>query len=448
MNGYARSRRTFLAAVGVGSGLACLLRNAEARAAGQRTQRLILSLRPCGTIRNEWLPKGSGRTFTFGSILAPFERWKDKTVVLDGLNNVTNGAHEPGLLGMTTGAASPKGLYGIGGRASFDQVLVEGAPTLAGAGFKSLQLAGDTRCEHQVQRVISYSGPNAPLEPENDPAKVYRRVFGSLMAGGAESAAANEERLRRARARKKSVLDFARADLARLAKTMPASEREKIDTHTAVIRDLETAFDRALSPTGAGGACATPMAPESLPVNSNQHHATLCKLHAAVMGAALACDLTRVVSVAWAPVVSHVGIQSVVPGRTQEHHELSHGSLGSASVAQPLAAMDRFYTERIADVLTKLEGVPDPVGGTYLDSTLVVHFSEIAHGGHSPTNIPIALVGGKGVGLQGGQSLAFGGRPTSDMWLAIGAAFGVDLSKAVAQGDRRFSALQGVFAGV
>ena len=51
--------------------------------------------------------------------------------------------------------------------------------------------------------------------------------------------------LTKARAAKKSVLDFALKDLARLRTLAGASERPRLDAHEAIIRDMETRLDSA-----------------------------------------------------------------------------------------------------------------------------------------------------------------------------------------------------------
>ena len=41
---------------------------------------------PNGTIRSEWRPRGGERDFTLGRILAPLEPFRDKLLILGGLN--------------------------------------------------------------------------------------------------------------------------------------------------------------------------------------------------------------------------------------------------------------------------------------------------------------------------------------------------------------------------
>jgi hypothetical protein len=150
---------------------------------------------------------------------------------------------------------------------------------------------------------MSYSGAAAaPLTPHYQPLDAYRRVFGTLLPGGAN----DEALLLRARRQRKSLLDFMQRDHARLQQLAPASQRELLDRHAAAIRELELEFDAALP-----ASCAAPPEPEVLAVSTelspytgthnvshrdDETHARIGALHMAVIKAAFRCDLTRVVT--------------------------------------------------------------------------------------------------------------------------------------------------------
>jgi hypothetical protein len=130
----------------------------------------------------------------------------------------------------------------------------------------------------------------------------------------------------------------------------------------------------------------------------------------------------------WSAGASRVSFEELYPGMgTVQHHNRSHGDLGADTVAASLGAIDRWYSERTAEFLRTLRDTPDFAGGSLLDNTLVVYFSEVAAGSHDFSPMPVVLFGGAGVGLQGDQVLDFGGRSVADLWLAIADRFGADL---------------------
>jgi hypothetical protein len=448
MSRYAFARRSFLRSVGGALGLRWWLRSAEARAQGAAApMRLLVIHRPNGTIRSDYLPNGGGAGATLGPILQPFMPLWQNMVVLDGLQVISypqrDKSHESGLITLMTG--SPEGAtrptsndddwYNTA--PSLDQVLVKQSAPLSAPALKSLQVAAHNHqdsVQEVADRTLSYSGPDQPMYPEIKPTLVYARVFGSLMAGG--TTASNLDRLAKARARKQSVLDFARWDLARLGALAPSSERDKIDSYTAAIRDLEQTFDRAAAPpaTMPGGGCSKPdgsTLKDNTTSDSYLDAEAVGKQQLALVRAAFACDLTRVVTYMWATSASRLNFEGLFAGMPRiSHHAFSHGDLSQAGNARIMTAIERWYAERTAAFLTELKQTPDPGGGTVLDNTLVIYMNEVAVGNtHELTNMPLVLFGGKGVRLQGGRFLQYAGRPTNDMWLSIAPVFGVALGK-------------------
>jgi hypothetical protein len=438
------ARRAFLQAAGVG--MAALLRGMEARAAGEPPRRRLLVIHhPVGTVRDQWLPQGGLDDFTLSPILAPFAPLRANMTIVDGLDIVAarsgNNTHEGGMVAIMTGQPT-FGQIGqqdhIAGGPSIDQLFLEKSPRLQGTPFPSLQLAADTRSDRDeiAPRVMSYGEPpamgqRAPLFPEVHPEIVYGRIFGSLMPGGAGPA--GQGALLRARARKKSVLDFLRADLGRLQQLAPASERPKMDAHAAAIRDLERSFDQAT--TGPAG-CTAPPAPHPYPETTNQFgvnpfHAEVGQLHLALVRTAFQCDLTRTATFMWSPGTNHVVFGGLYPGMaTSEHHPPSHSTAPEEISA--LVAIDTWYSQRTSESLQQWAKVPDPGGqGSLLDGTVVVYLSEIARGyDHDFKNTPLVLFGGPGVRLAGNRFLSLASnRPTNDLWLALSQVFDVNLTR-------------------
>lgn len=454
MSRYRIQRRAFLrglGGMGAAAGLGYWLASSERRAEGAGSPlRLLVMQRPNGTIRPRWLPNGGGSGAVLGPILEPFADLMPYMAVMDGLNIITaNGgtaSHEGGLVTLTTGhpvgeSRPPSDDDWKNTAASMDQVLAKTSPLLSTAPFQSVQLAAHHRQDgapEVANLTLSYSGPDDPLYPEVKPSLVYERLFGSLMPGG--DTAENMEALARARAKNKSVLDFVTGDLTRLQELAPSSERDKLEAHADAIRDLEKTLD------GFASSCQVSDPPTD-PTDSDKHGdvGVVGQMQLALLRTALTCDLTRVATYMWSAGASRVEFEGLYDGMPlTSHHPLSHGDLGSADVADPMAAIDQWYSEQTAAFLRDLADTPDISGGTLLDNTLVVYLSEVAAGNHSFDNVPLLLFGGSGVGLQNDRFFDLGGRATNDLWLSIAAVFGVTLDGLGDPGQYQ-GPLEGVF---
>src|SRR6185369_7973211 len=193
------------------------------------------------------------------------------------------GGHEKGTVVMATGAPTKWTRTGqtetddaMAAGPSIDQLLLAKSTKLQGTPFKSLQALCDDRIDHQEIscRCITYSmdqrpqpgiaGPgvsgasyeNTPIRPTLRPLELYQRVFGTVMPGGTVDAVA------RARAAKKSVLDFSLREITRLRTLAPASQKSVLDAHEQAIRDLEKELDGQGNVNAA--ACGIAMPPPDI----------------------------------------------------------------------------------------------------------------------------------------------------------------------------------------
>jgi len=305
--------------------------------------------------------------------------------------------------------------------------------------FASLQIAAHNRQDgapEVANRALSYAGADEPLFPEVDPQLTFDRLFGGIVPG------ADADALARAKAKNQSVLDFIDADLARLEALAPASERPKLEAHADAIRDLEQSLD------GLTG-CDPGTPPMAFP--DSDHFTDVAAVGAAqlaILRTALQCDVTRVVTFMWTPGASSVQFEGLYEGMPLvQHHSLSHENLDAAEVAQRMAAIDRWYSERTAEFLRTLRDTPDFDGsGSLLDNTLVLYITEVARGTHVFEPMPLLAFGGTSFGLQHKGGIAsFPGRSTNDLWLAIAGALGVDLGPLGAEGQSS-GPLEGLFA--
>jgi hypothetical protein len=435
-----RSRRGFLRTLGVG-GLALSLFDARKLLAQSAVlpKRLILMFTPDGTIPDAWGADGSKTDFKLRRILEPLLPHQSYLNVLQGVDQLSayvgpGDGHQQGMGHLWTGVELlPGDIKGgcdtcpaasFAGGISVDQAVANQIG--ADRSFKSLELGVLVKNSEDTWSRMCYRGSGQPLPPENDPAKVFTRVFGQL---GADPFGYEQQR-----ARSRSMLDFVHADFTALKPQLTSQERAKLDQHETTLREIE---QRLQNPGALGATCKAPGAPMTLDARANANAPALGKLQMDMLVAAMACDLTRVGSIQW----THSVGQMMFPwiGINDRQHDLSHEGDSNADAKEKLIKMNRWYAEQLAYLLTRLKAVPEG-DGTMLDNTLVVWGNELGKGNsHTRNDIPFVLAGKAGGTVRTGQLLTFDKRPHNDLLLTICRAFGLSQDKF---GDPRFN--QGV----
>lgn len=87
--------------------------------------------------------------------------------------------------------------------------------------------------------------------------------------------------------------------------------------------------------------------------------------------------------------------------------------------------MHAWFNQKTADILAEFKTATDAYGGSLLDHTVVPFFTEIANVQHARQPLPALILGGRALGLQGGQFRNFEkeARHFNDFWLTIAQAF-------------------------
>jgi hypothetical protein len=417
----------------------------------------------------------------------------------DGTPFATTGANSPGT---RRNGGEPDD--GCAGGPSWDQILLKNVPglskrneqgTIIGRG--SYNTIADERIDsHELStRRLSYSytkqtitasrpangmiSENAPNKPTLAPATTYADLFGSFMPGGTMTDAMAVKTLKL----RKSVLDYSTRELTLLSQIAPAQERVKIEVHTQVIRQLEAELAQQIRDAengGGGGNCTLPPMPDPALIGKTGEgvegfspdygnfksstedattHEAVGKAHAAILRAAFECDIIRVATFQWSPGTNHVsfkGLDPNSPNTVYMHHPLSHqigdsaiynGSRPSTNgyVWDAMVSANRWYFQKTADIVKEfLRPDPQATNGSsasLLDSTLVAMVTEVAEAAHSRNGHAALLLGGRALGMQGGQYRGVSGAH-NQLWSTVAQAFLGSSFRSTLQADPGLTAEQ------
>ena len=385
---------------------------------------------PNGAIPSRWWPQGGESDFQFGPTLAPLEPLRRSVQVLGGLdhaNAVGNadgaGDHARGNGVFLTGVRLNKSATDVRAGISIDQVIAKKVGHLTR--FPSLELTCDANrqasgcdsgysCAYQYN--ISWQSATTPLTPENNPRLVFERLFGSGAHG--ERAANAQSRIMARR----SVLDFVMDDARRMQGRLGTNDREKLDQYLTGIRDVEVRIQKAEQ----FGPNVDPDQPT--PAGVPQSHADYVDLMYDMMLIAFKTDSTRVATF----ILGHDGDNRSFGqiGIPEGHHDLSHHQNNEERIDK-IAQIDRWYVERFAAFLRRLDATEDIDGKSLLHNSRIIYGSGNADANrHSHDNLPVILAGGGGGQLSTGRYVQHGGKPLSNLFLSLADQAGAnDLSR-------------------
>ncbi|WP_437581502.1 DUF1552 domain-containing protein [Sorangium sp. So ce887] len=433
------SRRRMLQGALAATATIPLLNSELAR--GQETtapKRFVVFYTPNGTLESQWMPTGPGANYTLSPLLQPLSPFKAKLIPLRGINmNVVvnsniGSEHARGIGGLLTGRALLKGNFrsfnsnnaGWSSGISLDQHIANKLkPSTL---FRTLELGVQVR-DAEVRGRLCYSGPDQPIPPREDPYDTFEQLFGASVPGQGQG---SSDALDRLRAQRRTVFDILREDIAEVRPRIGREDRVKLDAHMQSIQDIEARLAGGGSSTGTGGStttCQPPALGERIDLSDDANMPAIGKLQMDMAAAALACDLTRIVTLQW----SYAESEHLYPwlGLSGNHHAISHqwDTPGKAQYSK----IHTWFAEQLAYLLGKLDSYAEG-DRTLLDNTVVLWVTEISESTqHALTNMPFLLAGSAGGALRTGRFvdyLANGGaaRQHNDLLLTIANAMGTD----------------------
>jgi hypothetical protein len=421
----ALSRRTILR--GLGTSIALPLLDAMVpglNAASAPVRRLGFSYMPNGVAIKHggpdyWTPSGTGRQFELSPILKPLEAFKQDMVVVSGLAQAPAEALSDGNGDHTR--ANATWLNAVRAKRT------QGADIRSGTTadqLAALQLGTSTRlpslelgiefnsilgnCENgyscAYMNSLSWSSPTTPLPPENNPRVVFERMFGD---GGAPA-----ERIAQMR-RDSSVLDTVAEQMARLTRRLGSGDRARVDEYLGSIREVERRIESNLRAASSDVSSGFDRAPSAIPAVYGDH----VKLMFDLLYVAFRADITRVFTFMWGREVGQRTYPEI--GFMGPHHASSHHGDDPQRLAV-YSKLNIYFSQLFGHFLQRLKSTPEG-DGTLLDHSLVLHGAGLSDPNvHSHMKLPLALFGGKGVGLSGGRHLVYKEkRPTANLLMTM-----------------------------
>jgi hypothetical protein len=411
-------RRAFLRGMGVTIGLPLLdgMVPAFASALDQsQAVRLSFIYGPNGRIPKSWTPATEGAGYEMTPTLAPLAPFRDQLLVLSGLDAKAADAR-PGEGGGNHARPCASFLTGIHPQPSqelgpsVDQLAARefGKNTQVGSLELSMESAdilgkGDGQYTDAFTKSISWRSGTQPLPAEDNPRKVFERLFGDT------DSTDPAERLRQVRANR-SVLDSVTDAVARLSGEIGAGDRVRLNEYLDSIRDIERRIQ--LAEQQATRELPTLEKPPGVPAAYSEH----AKLLFDLQWLAFQGDLTRVTTFMWGMEQGEGDYREV--GVQEGHHACSHHS-GIPQLVENVQKIDAFHSSLFAYFLEKLRGTRDGEG-TLLDHSLIVYGSGLSDGmAHSHNDVPRLVAGGAMGKIKGGRHIRYQGLPASNLLLSV-----------------------------
>jgi len=382
-------RRTVLR--GMGATLALPVLDAMTPAFGAATTRpirLAFMQTPNGifNLRNEWTPKSVGGDWELTRTLEPLAAFKDRMVVISGLDNQqaaglngeVGGDHPRACTAWLTGTHA-KMTSGADLRAgiSVDQIAAKefGKHTQLASleiGLEASEVVG--ACESAYgcayYNTISWRNETTPLPMENRPRAIFERLFGE---------AGTDPKARLALRREdRSILDAINSDVKGLRLKVGGTDRGKIDQYLEAIRDVERRIELVL---------------------------------------AWQTDMTRVITFMMGHEMSGRAYPEV--GFGDAHHPCTHHQ-GDPVKQEKTTKINGLHTKMLSYYLSQLRATSDG-DGSLLDHSMILYGAGLSDANlHLYTDLSLLLVAGGVGGIKGGQHVRYPNRtPMANLLLTM-----------------------------
>jgi hypothetical protein len=416
-------RRTFLRGTGAALALPVLDAMTPAFAVEKaRPIRMSFIEVPNGimNLNNEWTPKTEGADFALSPTLQPLESFRDRMLVLSGLDSQQSaglafevgGDHPRACTAWLTGThAKMTSGADLHAGTSADQIAAKefGKYTQLASleiGLETPEVVG--ACESSYgcayYNTISWRNESTPLPMENRPRAIFERLFGDT--------GSTDPKVRQAlRQEDRSILDAVNDDVKRLRGKLGGPDRGKIEQYLDAVRDVERRMQLAQSQGDRDLPQVT--APVGIPPVFSDYY----KLMADLQVLAWQTDMTRVTTFQMGHEMSGRAYPEL--GFGDSHHSVTHHHGDPEKIAKT-TQINTFHTKMLAYYLDKLRSTPDGEG-SLLDHAMILYGGALSDGNlHLYVNLPLVLIAGGVAGIKGGQHVKYPTRtPMSNLLLTM-----------------------------
>ena len=306
----------------------------------------------------------------------------------------------------------------------------------------------------------SYGAGGVELAALGDPEGIFTTLFANYRPNNMSAQAQAD-----AIARGQSSLDFITGTLTSLQGRLASTEKQLLDQHLMAIRQIEnrlTAVMPVCTPP------ADPMCPQysgciANNETPNTNADTINQMVVDMFAQAIACDLTRFISMALIDPGNPIGSTAQDPGvnppipvsypggsnvcsdnpannQDCDHLDVAHGYVtsnpftlgggsggnGAADITSQirLARLNKYYNQYLASLAQQLAGFG------LLDSTLIMTMCDVGNPAlHDCVNLPTILLGGANGNLRMGQYIQLApNTPQNHAFVSIANAFGIPIT--------------------
>ena len=417
------NRRQFLKHLGASSAVLPFLTGLPGLQAAQEAgkKRLIIMFSPNGTIPWEFWPDQEGPDFQLKQILKPLEPLRDQMLTVRGINNKIGGDGDRHMRGMSClltgkelfpgniqgGSDTPAGwASGISIDQELKNFLQGREDTRTRFGSLEFGVAVPNRADPWTR--MSYSGPNKPIAPIDDPEQMLTKLYGQMK--DKESFV--------------SILDDVREDLLRVSKNLGKEDLARLEEHMTLVREMEVELQRDDSDKELNHPVPD-IDPDIELVNDNTPK--IIRMQIDLLVNSMANDMTRVATLQFMRSVGQARMNWL--GIKDGHHSLSHEPDKNEGAVENLIKINEWFAGELAYLTKRLAETPEPGSdGSMLDNTLVVWLNELGKGNsHTLDDIPFVLLGGKAHGLKTGRSMKVDKVSHNRLWLSVAQSMGHNL---------------------
>ncbi len=364
-----------------------------------------------------WFPTADKNgEFVFGNSTEPLAPHRKQLSFLGGLLHPSGPKADPHTCSdmWLTGAPLHNPKPGTYNTASLDQVIA--LHTKQYCRQPSLVLSIDAGTGYLSRTgTISYSLDGRPIPAENNP----RRIFDRLFKGGHSSLETQREALKR----RIKLVDAVAQSANSLNQQLGKSDREKMDQYLTSLNEVESrlvASERWID---------VPLKKQdyshlNLDATSASEPADFYSTMFDLIALAFDADITRSITFMLNR-EDGMGISDTFPiklGLGKTHHNLSHATDKEGQLN--FAKYDLFLSGQIAHFLKRMNSYQDHQG-TVLDNTIVL-FGSGASTTHNNHNIPTLVAGGANMGLKHGTYWRKDDTRMSNIHLSILRSLGVE----------------------